>query len=869
MEDIEAQKQYLYDLIMKAMTIQSDEKEGTQVIDLVNDVNLCGSDYIDTEEPDMTPEEINTLFHFNDPNVNPNAGTQTDDINKNDDSSDGDSINKPQSSLIDDGSKMPADANNIPGTDKGGLVGNRTGNKPDPNKPHIERNFHDYNNIKIPKDTDIDDIVRAIIEDKNPDGLNHAIIEFAQPCIRDEKGVDFQFYVKPGQKLTPDTIIGKATINGKTKEIRSIFESGTVLANEDGTDFKHLYNGYGANRHIIIEDFDYCGEAPDINTDVIDEVTDMFKDRAYIYQLICDNIAESVLPFILQKRYTEYKYKYIGPLKVRDERPNGRELFGRYLKHVVEPLRKNYQDAMQALADEKNVKACNGNTRKLKALGDQIIACRDSYAEQMIWCFQTASRTLDNCEYDPDYSDCSYLGAEYDIKEGEKDTYIQIGEEDYNNYYMSLLSKVFIATENKWSLRYHNLLKKIVENRIALEVYPVGQIISEFNNQFKRQLNKSYSDAWSQIDAMMKTKADGNISDVISWMTEHTRQKQADEWAPLVYQQLANIYMFVKNYNPKQASVSELAGMQPIPGQKHPLLKLVEDEWRQISEFWSEAIAEYHRFGIQECIQAITEIPAKIEKYHSWPSASPFSVGYNEYEHYLFENFVEVSQDIEDEDYGGDYDTTVPDIPDDFPVPPDQPLNTLLDNPIEPDEPTPKDFKYWVKYFSLATVISLPYFNCGLDIPPFVMMIPLPCIFICVGCVYIKLFDITIVFGIAIRGMWIWPIVLFVNLSNSTASILTPLIGIVKSLISKLSAKINSLAEKPITAMANGFINMIEADSKQLRNQNKQLDVCITQLKTKKTKNAEKIKKKGLRALDPTANLKQQIVDPLSAQINR
>ena len=53
----EEKKAYLEQLIMKAITIPSDEYEGQQAIKL-SDVNLCGSDYIPTEEPYYTPEQL-------------------------------------------------------------------------------------------------------------------------------------------------------------------------------------------------------------------------------------------------------------------------------------------------------------------------------------------------------------------------------------------------------------------------------------------------------------------------------------------------------------------------------------------------------------------------------------------------------------------------------------------------------------------------------------------------------------------------------------------------------------------------------------------------------------------------------------------
>ena len=40
------------------------------------------------------------------------------------------------------------------------------------------------------------------------------------------------------------------------------------------------------------------------------------------------------------------------------------------------------------------------------------------------------------------------------------------------------------------------------------------------------------------------------------------------------------------------------------------------------------------------------------------------------------------------------------------------------------------------------------------------------------------MFNMLIVFGIAIRGMYPWPIILYLNTSNQPINILTPLVAI-------------------------------------------------------------------------------------------
>lgn len=147
-------------------------------------------------------------------------------------------------------------------------------------------------------------------------------------------------------------------------------------------------------------------------------------------------------------------------------------------------------------------------------------------------------------------------------------------------------------------------------------------------------------------------------------------------------------------------------------------------------------------------------------------------------------------------------------------------------------------------------------------------MIPLPCIFICLGVCYIQIFDLTLVFGIAIRGMYIWPIILYVNLGNNYANIMTPLIAVVKNMLAKIQGKIENLSEAPVTSIANALINQLEADNYNLRNMNKELDIEIAALKSKRGKYKKMIDDRMKKLLNPDAKTTQQILDPVTEAKN-
>ena len=98
---------------------------------------------------------------------------------------------------------------------------------------------------------------------------------------------------------------------------------------------------------------------------------------------------------------------------------------------------------------------------------------------------------------------------------------------------------------------------------------------------------------------------------------------------------------------------------------------------------------------------------------------------------------------------------TEPQEPTDFPIP-TEPSDDSNDPTF--DEITIKDYDYWKRYFALATVISIPYLADGFDIPPTMTPIPLPCIYICFNTIFIKQLNLVIVIGLALRGIWPWPV---------------------------------------------------------------------------------------------------------------
>ena len=785
----EEQKEYLKKLIEQQLTIQSDEAEGMQSIAL-NLINACSPDYNDMEQPAMTLEQIYHMLHLDDPDIFPDQ-------------------------------REISQGTGAPGTDS-------------PSKPIVDKSKEPKwpDDFKYPDGTDMDKVAQAIINDPSVGPIN-AIVEFAQPSIRDAKGVDYSLSVKPGDTVNVNTIIGSATINDERKFIRSIFSEGTVAGTDHNKDFKHLFGEAGANRHIIIENCQISGDVPEINTDVIQEIQEKFRDEAMIFQLVVDNICEAQLPTILLKRYDQY---IINPL-MRIPRPNGREIYSEYIDYVND-IRETYRHDIEKMSSEDSIRSSATTVDNLNELGKRIIARRRKFYEDIKRAAIEYVKSLDPCEYDPEYEDCKYLAWLNPISNGMTETTTSIGQNEYNNYYVTLLSKVDIRSENEYAKKYYDILTDIIGTRIATEQYSIDAIKAEFNENYRRNISAMQEPFERLEHAMNLIDGDVTMGDVTMWINEHTDDRHRDNYIDYTIRQMANIFMFVRNYNAK--NFSKFSGQSsrkwyPIPERSDSMTQstnadifsLVKEEQRILSEFWKEMISKYDKIDINDCISEIKQIPTEFSKYAVWPQERVFTVKGVEYHHYLFENRPE-GKDKEDKNIERDLNDTIPEEPTDVNPPEVGPeILPLNENDPHENEITIKDYEYWVRYFALATVISLPFLNCGLDFPPSVMFIPLPCIFICLGVVYIQILDIVLVFGLSIRGMYIWPVILYVNCSNSPCNIMTPLVSMLRTIKSKISAKINAMTDLPVTSIANMFINMLEEDNRNLKKQNKQMEIVL------------------------------------------
>jgi hypothetical protein len=128
------------------------------------------------------------------------------------------------------------------------------------------------------------------------------------------------------------------------------------------------------------------------------------------------------------------------------------------------------------MANEDAVRASATRVSALKELGNRVIARRKQFALEIIEAYQKYKLSLPICEFDANYGDCSYLAYIGGSVEGYEKTTTYIGETEYNNYYVTLLSKVDMKSQNKYAEKYTKLLTDIIGQRIAFEGYNIEGI---------------------------------------------------------------------------------------------------------------------------------------------------------------------------------------------------------------------------------------------------------------------------------------------------------------------------------------------------------------------------------------------------------
>ena len=138
-------------------------------------------------------------------------------------------------------------------------------------------------------------------------------------------------------------------------------------------------------------------------------------------------------------------------------------------------------------------------------------------------------------------------------------------------------------------------------------------------------------------------------------------------------------------------------------------------------------------------------------------------------------------------------------------------------------------YKYWVKYFSLATLATMMFLGCGIPLP-FMACIPLPCIYIPITVIALNKVGMIIVIGITIRGAYVGPIMLFVKLKSAENSMLIPVTMSMAILMEMMQQKVDAISQMAMQSAAAETVSVKGLLAAQMK-MAKEYDIKMKELK--------------------------------------
>lgn len=247
--------------------------------------------------------------------------------------------------------------------------------------------------------------------------------------------------------------------------------------------------------------------------------------------------------------------------------------------------------------------------------------------------------------------------------------------------------------------------------------------------------------------------------------------------------------------------------------------QMIKDEAKKIDEFWKKIITEYKStYNVDKAIKDIQDYANGLNSNAKWPQSLNIKVDNTNYELYTFTNpFKTPKKSIAEIPYvEEDMDNLEDNIKD--------PIIDLEDvKDIRENDPiTIFDYEYWLVYMLNATLFTLIpiYWADGFDIPPFMVPLPLPAIYLPIAPpVMIPIVNVLMVFGIALRGMWPAPIILMINLSSDDIDVMIFLkiaLEIAKDIFKKIQETVENTIPMMVNQLLMGYINENEIAQKAI-----------------------------------------------------
>lgn len=703
------------------------------------------------------------------------------------------------------------------------------------------------NNINLCDTTEIEsngltpeDVVSNISNIVNGNGSKYkAIVEIGQPTIEKPQFGKTYSFNQNLNGINNNTTLGQyVDSNGTTKTIKSIFSSGNVLTNDN--QYQHLFPNAPHDRHIIIENCE-LGNDIEFDTNKIDEIITKLGAIGILESFITDNLNYSILPNILLRR-KELKDGYVDDtgnfIYYAMEGFTGTEIYAKWKTHIDNTIDNYYE--IKGISKKERKKLCDkqtqqikntkGNSTKLQNLAQSKIDKRNEFIYGHHLISQEKNGIIDLYEsyrdnpsalikqgiLSPDMEACRYtqdiLNENQEL--GLADCY-GLGVD----YYLTLLENIDTLSGNQYVLEYYNILSNIIQKHNAFKNIDADVVKTFIIDECKNLnfTNISYKEIVNKLDNEFSIKP--SINEVYQWLKKNVF---IDEDELVFLQRIANIYVYYRSIN-KDYVIEKTITNADGTTRDLSILDLIEEDKNLLEAFWSKIISEFKTtYNLSKIIDELKTINDVNENKAQWPE--PIELTFND-EVYNLYTFVDTTNDIEDdaEEKDEDVSNIVTNLPKD--ITEFKPDISHDINDLSRTEPSNTNsiytLKYWKKYFSLATLISLPYTATGLVIKHHPIL--LPAIFIPFTVVYQKQINILLVVGISIRGVYIDPIILYLNTSSDFSSTLTPLISIMNNVYKLTTTKIN-LVELNIVELAKTYKNQLIQENNNLKKEIKKLE---------------------------------------------
>lgn len=910
----EQEKYYLNQMITEALTVNSDEIEGQQVINL-NNLDLCAVDYAKTTvmpDPSLDMTLLNEIY--SDSDIIKLLNASIDDI----------------PNLLDD---IYTDNNIII------EFADATVNDPNP----VIYNISVKPGETINNDTIIGQVqqkgkmktIKSIFSKGTVKGINddteffhlypsncsrHIVLE----NVLDEDGEEFNLsseIQELNDKFSKEGCLYALITNCLCQSLLPY-----ILSHRYRGVYTRTFNGYGYSKWFL-DSSDLIADNTEVSTFVNNngfKNNKQYNTPFFIYDFENEShdtglkIFDSSILKVLDEIQDEFGANIIGNDVTKNDMKSWKKRAKKKKKRkkVKQEIKQKTQNSTDKIKHSENP------YEVLNAEKDRLLNTRNNYIEQVINLYKNKDK-LPLCKYDPEYNDCKFLvnnvidsGVLENVKNYDEDfTYSPIGDVDnYYNYYFSLLGNLNLLSENEYVQEYYELISDIINKRLIIETSDIKTLKRNFlklfndnvceifkfyqNENFNTEeyINHQFTKFENQINVFVQEQNTKHANDIRDNFTKMNLGEEAIENAGTLYtadNQYRQIYDYIKNLysysndedeeTPNEI-IAQLATLYTYiksngnaqnnrykdlktEDDKYIYLKLINEESKRLTEFWDRIILEYEQCSLNTCFDDLNNMAHKYDEYADWPLPTKININNVEYEHYLFTNIYEKHKDIDISIGDYDFPETVkfPDIPEDISVNEAEALEDLNNHEIDefkdPNRITFLNDEYWQKYFTLATLICLvpSFWNCGLDIMPYIQNIPLPCIFIAIKCLHIPIFNMVIVFGIAIRGMYPWPIILYLNTSDQPISILTPLIAVLRKLKTVFNKKINKIEYKPLEQTANFYINKLNTEINEIKKENIKLDNYKRAIKNIKMPKNVKIGKEFELISHPDVDTRQKI----------